>query len=93
MADPAFIVEAQPVGLGEAPPLVVGASQLVLRTPDGTPFAVAYVTGDRWVTVVKAGDPDWERACRDLGLRPSECRTLRSPAPHGAELLYKPEGY
>jgi len=87
-----MIVELIPEGnLGQA--VVMAAAQIVVRDNNGTPICVAAVYGsDNTFKVSKAGDPDFNRTLRELGVHMTVvCHSLKLPGPQqGARLIAGP---
>lgn len=80
-------------GIGAGPPLVVRATQVLIRQDNGTPICVAAHFGpDRAYAVEKVGDADFNRTLRALGLRETViCDRLELPRPPpGARLIADP---
>jgi hypothetical protein len=80
-------------GIGRGPPLVIAATQIVIRADDGTPICVAAHFGpERAYAVEKAGDPDFQRALRAMGIRETViCDRVELPKPPpGARLVADP---
>lgn len=70
-------------GLGRAEPLRLQASQMVVRTANGTPICVVDESGpDGTYRVTSAGDPDrqFDNVLRELGLQERvECSEIIVP--------------
>jgi hypothetical protein len=89
-----MIVELIPAGgVGRSRPLVLYVNQVVIRQDNGTPISVAAeFGGERTQAVAQAGDPDFERVLRALGVRETVVvdRIVLPPLPPGARLVAGP---
>lgn len=87
-----FHIEAIPAGgVGRTQPLRIKATQLILRTEDGTPFGVVTDLGpERSYRLVKVGDPDFAKVLKEMGLPPVTCDTFHAPRPAAGSRLLVP---
>lgn len=89
-----MIVEIVPdSGIGRGQPIVVAASQVVIRLSDGTPVAVAARYGsDGGYAVYHVKDPDFHKMLRALGVHTTvvvDNLSMPKPPP-GARLVAGP---
>lgn len=86
----AFYFEVVPGSAGVTP-LLIPASQVVVRLGDGTPVCVIQEHGrDGDFRCVQAGDPEFDRVLLELGIQPPQVNRLRAPPPpSGARLLQR----
>lgn len=80
-------------GLGTGQPLVIDVAQIILRYPNGTPFAIAALYGqDRSVACSMAGMKDFNTLLHRLGVDMTVIvDTIEMPPPPpGARLIHGP---
>ena len=89
-----MLVEILPRGIGGGEPLVLEATLVIVRWPDGTPMCVAGAYGpDGVVRASHCKDKDFNETLRKLGIdRTVICDELvLPPPPTGARLIRGPE--